>query len=311
MEIFTQLVLSGILLGGVYALAALGLNLIFGVAKVINFAHGEFLMLGMYFAWYLFVGFGVLTFLGPYAGPIVSAIVAGVIVFVVGFYFHKFLLSYVTGFRTAQMEGEGHYAQLILTLGISLVLSNGGLILFGSMPISIRTPLASSAWEIALWGDLSLFVNKARLVSGIIAVLAAVAMYLFITRTTLGKALRAAADNPTASMYVGIDVDRGHRIAFGLGTAITAVAGGLLATFYPFQPYVGFEFLIIMYAGVVLGGLGSVAGAFWGGMVIGLVQQLSTMVLPIQLQNTAIFLAFLLIVFFMPYGLFGKNTERA
>ena len=91
---------------------------------------------------------------------------------------------------------------------------------------------------------------------------------------------------------MGIDVDRAHRVAFGIGTAITAMAGGLVATYYPFQPYVGLEFVIIMYAGVVLGGMGSIIGAFWGGMMIGLVQQLSTLVLPTQLQNTAIFVVF-------------------
>jgi branched-chain amino acid transport system permease protein len=109
---------------------------------------------------------------------------------------------------------------------------------------------------------------------------------------------------------MGIDVDRAHRIAFAIGTAITAVAGGLVATYYPFQPYVGLEFVIIMYAGVVLGGIGSVGGAFLGGFVIGLVQQLSTMVLPIQLQNTAMFVVFLLIVMFRPHGLFGRSAER-
>ena len=117
---------------------------------------------------------------------------------------------------------------------------------------------------------------------------------LLITRSRLGKSLRAAADNPEAATYMGIDVDRAHRIAFALGTGITAIAGGLVATYYPFQPYVGLEFVIVMYAGVVLGGMGSILGAFWGGLTIGLVQQLSTLVLPTQLQNAAIFVVFLL-----------------
>ena len=107
---------------------------------------------------------------------------------------------------------------------------------------------------------------------------------------------------------MGIDVDRAHRIAFGIGTGITAIAGGLVATYNPFQPYVGLDFVIIMYAGVVLGGMGSILGAFWGGMTIGLVQQLSTLVLPTQLQNAAIFVVFLLIVLLRPQGLFGRAT---
>jgi branched-chain amino acid transport system permease protein len=122
--------------------------------------------------------------------------------------------------------------------------------------------------------------------------------------------LRAAADNSLAATYMGIDVDRAHRIAFGIGIGITAVAGGLVATFNPFQPYVGFDYVIIMYAGVVLGGMGSILGAYWGGMTIGLVQQLSTLVLPTQLQNATIFVVFLLIVLIRPQGLFGRASER-
>jgi branched-chain amino acid transport system permease protein len=122
--------------------------------------------------------------------------------------------------------------------------------------------------------------------------------------------LRAAADNPEAATYMGIHVGRAHRLAFAIGAAVTAVAGGLVATYYPFQPYIGIEFVIVMYAGVVLGGMGSVAGAFWGGVTIGLVQQLSTLVLPNQLQNAAIFVAFLLIILLRPQGLFGRNVER-
>jgi branched-chain amino acid transport system permease protein len=145
----------------------------------------------------------------------------------------------------------------------------------------------------------------------VLSVVVAVALLTFINRTRIGKELRAAADNPEAATYMGIDVERAHRIAFGLGGAVTAVAGGLVATYYPFQPYVGLEFVIIMYAGVVLGGMGSIGGAFWGGLTIGLVQQLSTLVLPVQLQNTAIFVVFLLIMMFRPDGLFGRNVERA
>jgi len=161
------------------------------------------------------------------------------------------------------------------------------------------------------WDDMLLiFVNKGRGVAAVISVLVIVAMTLMITRSRLGKSLRAAADNPEASTYMGIDVNSAHRIAFALGIAITAIAGGLLATNYPFQPFVGLEFVIIMYAGVVLGGIGSIIGPFWGGMTIGLVQQMSTLVLPFQLQNSAIFVLFLLVVILRPQGLFGRVSER-
>jgi branched-chain amino acid transport system permease protein len=311
-EIFLQALTAGILLGAIYGLMCVGLGIIFGVMRVINFAQGEFLMLGMYFTFYIAVALNLLSFLGPAAGPYTGALLAGPVLFLVGYALHRLLVSRVTGISVAGTEGEGHYAQLILTLGVSLVLQNGGLILFGSTPQSVRTPLSSRAWEIPLFYDpnASLFLNKARTVAGIISVLVAVALYWLINRSRLGKTLRAAADNAAAAVYMGIDVDRAYRIAFGIGIGITAIAGGLVATYNPFQPYIGLDFVIIMYAGVVLGGMGSILGAFWGGMTIGLVQQLSTLLLPTQLQNAAIFVVFLLIVLLRPQGLFGRATER-
>ena len=303
---------AGILIGSIYALMCVGLGLIFGVMRVINFAQGEFLMLGMYGTLYAYAWLALERFLGPYLGPIVGAVLAGIALYFAGILLHRWLLVRVTGIRVAGSEGEGHYPQLILTLGLSLIIANAGLIFFGSTPQNIRTPLSASAWEIALAGDqVAVFLNKARSVAFLVSVVVAIALYLLITRTRIGKTLRAAADNPEAALYMGIDVERAHRIAFGLGCAITALAGGLVATYYPFQPYVGLEFVIIMYAGVVLGGMGSIGGAFWGGLTIGLVQQLSTLVLPTQLQNTAIFVVFLLIMMLRPEGLFGRNVERA
>lgn len=309
-ENFVQALSAGLLIGCLYGLMCAGLGLIFGVMRVINFAQGDLMMLGMYAAYSCFMLLGVPAVFGIYAGAFVSALLAGPVLFVLGYLIHFFLVSHVTGLRVAQSEGEGHYAQLILTLGVALVIQNAGLILFGSEPVSIRTPLSSSAWVLEPFGGISIFLNKARLISTVVCIAVVAALFLFISRSRLGKALRAAADNPQAAVYMGIDVTRAHRIAFALGSGITAIAGGLIATFYPFQPYIGFEYVIVMYAGVVLGGMGSIIGAFWGGLAIGLVQQLSTLVLPIQLQNTAIFVVFLLVIFFRPSGFFGRVAER-
>ncbi len=311
-EAFLQALAAGVFIGCIYGLMCVGLGLIFGVMRVINFAQGDFLMLGMYFTFYVVTGFGALAFLGPIAGPYVGAILAGPALFVGGYLLHRFLISRVTGTRVIGSEGDGHYSQLILTLGIALVLENGALIVFGSTPQSVRTPLSSRAWEVPLLYDRfsAVFLNKASVVASIVSIVIGAALYLLINRSRLGKTLRAAADNPVAALYMGIDVDRAHRLAFGIGTGITAIAGGLVATYHPFQPYVGFEFVIIMYAGVVMGGMGSILGAFWGGMTIGLVQQLSTLVVPVQLQNAAIFAVFLLVVLLRPQGLFGRATER-
>ncbi|TMG84298.1 MAG: branched-chain amino acid ABC transporter permease [Betaproteobacteria bacterium] len=272
-----QSLYTGLVLGCVYGLMCVGLALIFSVMRVINFAQGEFLMLGMYAALFVFTQLGISALLGPYVGPIVAAVLGGAIVFGVGIVVYEGLLRWITGLQVAGTEGEGHYPQLTLTLGLSLLLSNGGLIVFGSNPETMRTPMSSNAWELGpLFGsDITLFLNQARSVASVVALAVAAAVALFIARTP-----------------------------------VTAIAGGLVATYYPFQPYIGIEFVIVMYAGVVLGGMGSVSGAFWGGLTIGLIQQLSTLVLPNQLQNAAIFVAFLLIVLLRPQGLFGRSVER-
>ncbi len=303
---------AGVIIGCIYGLMCVGLGLIFGVMKVINFAQGELLMLGMYVSFYLFSGWGLLAFLGPYVGPFVGAMLTGPVVFVGGMLLHRFVIAHVSGMRTTGSIDDGHFGQLIVTLGVSLILQNGGLILFGSTPRTVRTPLSSRAFEIGpVAGDATLFLNKARLVACAVAILTAIALYVLLEHTRLGRALRAAADNPTAATYMGVDVERAYRIAFGIGSGVTAIAGGLIATYLAFTPFVGLDYVIIMYSGVVLGGMGSILGAFWGGLTVGFVQQCSSLVLPPQLQNAAIFVVFLLIITLRPQGLFGRSAERA
>jgi branched-chain amino acid transport system permease protein len=311
-ESVANAITAGITIGCIYGLMCIGLGLIFGIMKVVNFAQGELLMLGMFASFYLVTGGGVLAFLGPYIGPFVGAILAGPIVFVFGALLHKFLISRVSGLRTAGSIDDGHFGQLIVTLGISLILQNGGMIVFGTIPVTVRTPLSSSAFLVGpIYGDATIFLNKAKLVACAVAIVTALTLYFMLEFTRVGKALRAAADNPTAATYMGIDVDKYYRMAFGLGSGITAIAGGLMATYLSFGSFVGFDYVIIMYSGVVLGGIGSIMGAFWGGMTVGMVQQMSALVLPPQLQNAAIFIVFLLIVMLRPQGLFGRSAERA
>lgn len=312
-ESILQLLITGILVGALYGMMCVGLAMIFGIMRVINFAQGDFMMLGMYVAYFAFGALGLSTLMGSGAGGYVAAILTAPVMFVFGWLVHRFLIRAVTGTKTSGLEGDGHYAQLILTLGIALIIQNGAMILFGADLLSIRTPLSSDAWAWEPLGEtvpIMLFFNKARVLTAVFAALAVLLLWLLIQRTFLGKSLRAAADNAEAATYMGINVDFSHRIAFAVGTAMTAMAGALLAMSYPFSPFVGLEYVIIMYAGVVLGGIGSVMGAFWGGMIIGLIQQFSTLVLPTQLQNATIFVCFLLVVMMRPQGLFGRNVER-
>ena len=160
-ENFLQALFAGLTVGSIYGLMCVGLALIFGVMRVINFAQGEFMMLGMYGAFYIFTTFGVQAALGSFIGPYVAALLAGPALFCVGYLIHKALIGRVSGTR-AQVEGDGHYAQLILTLGISLIIQSVGLIAFGSILVSVRTPLSASAWEVGpMWGDLvSIFITS-------------------------------------------------------------------------------------------------------------------------------------------------------
>lgn len=192
---------AGLTIGCLYGLMCTGLGLIFGVMRVVNFAQGELMMLGMYTTFYLVVGWGVLSVFGV-AAPIVGAILAGPIMFGVGTLLHRCLLSRVSGLRTLGSLDEGHFGQLIVTLGISLILQNGGMIVFGSTPRSVLSPLSSSAWTFDTGlGDAMVFLNKSRVIASVVALLVGAALYLLLERSTLGRALRAAADNATAATY--------------------------------------------------------------------------------------------------------------
>jgi branched-chain amino acid transport system permease protein len=288
-----QYVVTGLLVGGVYALMSIGLALIFGVMRVVNFAQGDFMMLGMYLTWFLWAAHGV--------DPLLGAVLVLAPFFVLGLLVHRVLLVHVTGAGDPQRLMD---AQLILTLGLSLIITNATTMVFSPMPRGIRAAYATQAFALG-----PILVNQARTYAFAMALLLAAAVYLFLTRSDLGKALRAAADEPEAAGYQGIDVRRMHGLAFAIGIALVAAAGGLLATYYPIEPTVAVNFIVLMFVAVVLGGLGSIPGAFVGGLVIGLVQSITVLVLPLQLQNVGVFIAFLLVLYLRPQGLFGHRLR--
>jgi branched-chain amino acid transport system permease protein len=288
-----QYVVTGLLVGGVYALMSIGLALIFGVMRVVNFAQGDFMMLGMYLAYYFAIGHRI--------DPLLGALLAIPPFFVLGLLVHRGLLARVTGGGDPQRQLD---ATLILTLGLSLIITNATTMILSPMPRAIRTGYATEAFVVG-----PILINQARAYAFAMAVLLAGLVYAFLTRTDLGKALRAAADEPEAAGYQGIDVRAMHGVAFGIGVALVAAAGGLLATYHPIEPTVAVNFIVLMFVAVVLGGLGSIPGAFVGGLVIGLVQAVTLLVLPLQLQNTGVFVAFLLVLYLRPQGLFGRRLR--
>jgi len=288
-----QYVVTGLLVGGVYALMSIGLALIFGVMRVVNFAQGDFMMLGMYLTYFLAVVSGV--------DPLLGALLTIPPFFLVGVGVHRALLVRVTGGGDPQRLMD---AQLILTLGLSLIITNGTTMLLTPMPRGIKTAYATQAFAVG-----PVLLNQARAYAFLLALVLAGVVYVFLTRTDLGKALRAAADDPEAAGYQGIDVRAMHGLAFGVGIALVAAAGGLLATYHPIEPTVAVNFIVLMFVAVVLGGLGSIPGAFAGGLLIGLVQSLTLLVLPFQLQNVGVFITFLLVLYLRPQGLFGQRLR--
>src|SRR6266446_2033896 len=277
-----QYVVTGLLVGG-----------IFGVMRVVNFAQGDFMMLGMYLTYYYAVAFGI--------DPLVGALLTLPPFFLLGLLLHKAFLARVTGGGDPNREMD---AQLILTLGMSLIITNATTMFLSPTPRGIRAAYATQAFAVG-----PLLVNQARAYAFAMALLLAAAVYVFLTRTDLGRALRAAADDPEAASYQAINVRAMHGVAFGIGIALVAAAGGLLATYYPIEPTVAVNFIVLMFVAVVLGGLGSIPGAFVGGIAIGLVQSLTLLVLPLQLQNVGVFVAFLVVLYVRPQGLFGRRAR--
>jgi len=287
-----QTIAAGLMAGIIYGLMASGVGLIFGVMRVVNFAQGDFMMLGMYLTFFYAVAGGI----DPLLGALLTLPPFGLL----GWLVHRVLLSRVTGGD----PGRQHDAQLILTLGLSLVITNAATMILTPTPRGIQTTYATRAFALG-----PLLLNRARSYAFVMALVLAGVVYLFLTRTDLGKALRAAADDPEAASYQAIDVRTMHGLAFAVGIALVAAAGGLLATYYPIEPNVAVNFIVLMFVAVVLGGLGSIPGAFVGGIVIGLVQSLTLLVLPFQLQNTGVFVAFLLVLYLRPQWLFGRRAR--
>ena len=281
-----QTLLDGLLMGGVYGLVAIGLTLIFGVMKVINFAHGALMMLGMYATYWAFA----LLHIDPY----VSIVITIPILFFVGVCFQKFLINPI-------IDAPAHN-QLLLTLGVSLFLEN--LVVFLWSP-NYRVVRTSYEFVYFYIGDVS--ISLLRLLTFCVAMLVASIVYLVLTKTDLGKAIRAASEEPGGALLMGINVRRIYWITFGIGAACAGVSGTAVAPFFPVYPTVGGVFVITAFMVVVLGGMGSVIGAFVGGLIIGVADNVGGLFFPGAMKHLLSFIIFILILLFRPAGLFGGS----
>jgi branched-chain amino acid transport system permease protein len=289
METFFQLLVSGLLMGVSYGVLAAGLALIFGVIKIVNFAHAAFAVLAMYFPAYWFLEWWGID-------PFISSIIALPIFFVVGYATQRMIIDKVIGTPAAEMS------TLIVTMGLSLLIENGILIGWSGAPRIINLPYTLGSFKVG-----SILLNQAQTYSFFIALVLIAALFVFLNKTMLGKAIRAVADDPESCAYMGINLRFAYCLAFGVGIAITASGGCLIATYRPFNPFYAETIIVIIFACCILGGVSSVQGALIGGIIIGCVQMLSTMVVAVALQNVAVFLLFVLFLYLKPEGLLGKK----
>lgn len=276
METFLQACVNGILMGGFYSLMGMGQNIIFGVMKIVNFCHGEMLMVGMYLTYILYTYCGIDPYL---AVPIVA-----VIMFCVGALIQDTLI-------TPSLGTKSFTNLLFLTVGLGLLLSNGALVLFGSEYRSIRTDY--SAINIQL-GPVTMVLP--RLISFGVLIVVSIALFVFLKYSTTGKQIRAVSQNPVGAEVVGINVRRIYTLTYGLGIALAGVAGALLTQFYTIFPTAGASFGFRALIVVVVGGLGSIPGAFFAGIFLGLLETMSALFISPSYSDLIVFVTFIIIL---------------
>ena len=287
LQLFMQTIVNGLFTGGIYALVAVGLTLIYGVMIIMNFAHGEFLMLGMYISFWAFTLFGI--------DPYLSVPLAAIIVFCLGALIQVGLVQRVLS--------DHPLNQIVLLLGVSTLIIGLVQFFWTAEPRALHVSYESSVITFA-----GLRFVVPRLVAFLSALTIAVGLFLFLQYTKTGKAIRAVSQGRVASSLMGINVSFIYMLTFGIGAAVTAVGGVLLVPSYKMTPNIGQEFSVIAFVVVVLGTMGNFMGAFFGGLIIGVVEAFAGYILGGDLKILASMLVFILILLFKPAGLFGRRN---
>lgn len=284
-EIIIQAIISGLLMGFVYALIAAGLSLIFGLMEIVNFAHGEFMMLSMYFAFWLWVLYGL--------DPLYVLLLCAALLALIGLGTHYGIIRHILN---APM-----LAQICATFGLAVFLRALAQFLWSPDFRTITNPLVEGRVEI-----MGIYLGLPQIVASFGCLLGFAVLYLFITRTETGLALQATAQDREAASLMGIPTDRMYALGWGIGAACVGVAGVLLSTFYFVFPDVGLQFALIAYVAVALGGFGSILGALAAGVLIGLLESLGGLLIDPSFKLLFIFGLYLAVVVFRPQGLFGR-----
>jgi branched-chain amino acid transport system permease protein len=277
-----QAILDGLMLGGVYAVISIGFTLVFGVVSIVNFAQAQFLMVGMYVAYFAWSKLGL--------DPLLGSLLAFAVVFCLGYLMQHHLIRRVLK--------APEVAQIFLTVGILIVIENLALIAFGSQFRSVQTWYQNEAIELG-----GLIISMPYGIAFCCSVIAGISIWWVLTRTWWGRAVRSTAQDPMAAKLMGINPDQVYRLAVGLGVGLTAFGGAIILPYMTVSPAAGEQFGVLMFTVVVLGGLGNVLGAVVGGLAVGVIQSISGLYLPLQLQNLVLFIVFILTLALRPEGL--------
>jgi branched-chain amino acid transport system permease protein len=285
-EILLQLLINGLLAGALYALLAGGLNLIFGVMRVINIAHAEFMLVGAFGAYVLFNVFGL--------HPLLSLLIIVPSIFVMGYYFQRVLIERVVD--------RPMLTSLLATYGVSIILINVGLLIFSADFKSV--PVLQGSFLI---GDLA--ISKPRSVAGLVSLVMTVGVYLFLERTRLGKAVRAVSEHAQVAQICGIDVRQIRMLTFGMAAAMAGAAGVMLSIIYSFWPGSGVDFIQKCFAIIIIGGMGNFVGALYGGILLGVVESFVGGFVSSQWAEAMAYLLLVTVLLIRPTGL--KGVARA
>ncbi len=286
LPVILQALASGLMIGGVFALISVGLTLIWGVMKIINFAHGEFLMIGLYLAYFLVKNAGM--------DPYLTILITTPALFLVGIAIFQATIRPIL--KHPPMN------QIMLTLGVSLILQNLALVLFKADVLSVRTGYTGINYSVG-----GVVVSLTEVIAFVGSVIATGVLYYILKTTDMGRWIRASAQNPTAATLMGIDVRFTYLLAFGIGSACLGVAASLLLPFYYTSPTVGLFLGLIAFVVVVLGGMGNFLGVFIAGLIIGLTESLGAAIMPGSLSRVFTFGIFILFLLFKPQGILSRR----
>ena len=283
-----DVLIAGLLMGGIYALIAVGFSLQYGVARVLNIAHGEFIMIGAFLTWLLYTVFEI--------NPLVSLVICGPVVFIIGYLLYRTIYARLRTISPSLGAFEG--SSMLASFGLFFIIQNVAILTWGT---DIKS-YSYFAFPVNIWG--AKFAAN-RLMTLLIAVVIGLVFYLFLARTRIGKAIRAAAQDPVTAGFMGVNIKQVLALCSGLGALMAGFAGLLLSMSYPLTPTMGLEYTVIAMIVVVLGGLGSIPGSFIGGLLLGLVGSIVISIEP-GLSLPAYYVLFMVLLLVKPKGILGK-----